>query len=217
MIYLYFGKIYRNTSKGEKIISRGIENSLPILLCYACFEDPDVFERTVVLVGLNAFDALHDGHAFYDFAKDGVGTVEPGCRLASDDVKLLAGAFLLGIDIVAFACCGKDSATMDDLGHTKFRFEPFVGFVGTFAQKIAGLGGLGNRVSALNHEIADDAVKEHAVIGVLLDLLDEIVTVDGRLIVENKDYLALGRCQRDLGTALGAGSGGCQKNEEKKE
>ena len=38
-------------------------------------------------------------------------------------------------------------------------------------------------VASLNHEIADDTVEEHAVVGSLAHLMEEIVAVEGCLVV----------------------------------
>ena len=51
------------------------------------------------------------------------------------------------------------------------------------AQQLAGLSMTAARVAGLYHEIADDTVEEHAVVGSLAHLMEEIVAVEGCLIV----------------------------------
>ena len=70
-----------------------------------------------------------------------------------------------------------------------------------------GLLGLLCRISCLNNHIGDDAVKEDAVVETSLDITDEIVAMEGRVVIEADDDVALGGLDEDFspsdGVALG--------------
>ena len=120
------------------------------LLADGCADDLLFFNGAVAGAFLDAFEFFHDVHAFSDFAEDGVVHVEPwgGCGGDEELAAVGAGAgvghgeksWLIKFDIAG-----------------AFVFEVFA------PDGFAAAPGSG-RVAALDHELLNDAVKDHVVV-----------------------------------------------------
>lgn len=103
---------------------------------------------------------------------------------APDDVELAAARLATGIDLVTKSGSAERTTLVEETG-IDFGFDGVAWAAHTEA--FAGGSALGVGVSALNHEVLDDTVEQEAVIIALGSELEEIVTVEGRLVIQ-ADY-----------------------------
>ena len=102
-------------------------------------------------------------------------------HLTPDDIELRTAAATLGIDLVALTGCGQGTTLVEevvlDLG--------LKGVVGTaHAQHLADRGALRVGVAALNHKALDDTMEQGTVIIALAHQFDEVITVNGGLVIK---------------------------------
>ena len=162
-----------------------------------CPNNADIVDRTVVVVGHLALYAVGNVHTINDFAKDGVQAVEVGRAAATgDNVELAGAAAVLGVDIVAFTGCCHRAAPMDNPWRAELWFQGVTQVA--IAQFLSRLCRAAVGVTSLNHEVIDDAVEEQRVVEVLVHQLQEVVAVDGGLVVEGYADVALSSLDDDL-------------------
>ena len=189
-------------------------------------QDADIIDGTVVGVGKDLLDALHDVETLGDLAKDGVLAIEMGrathlavgpehlggdvgsaigglfytlldglevlggVGLTPDDIELATTGATLRVHPVALASHGQGATTMVVLGGAELGHQGIVQLAS--AQRGAWLGMTTRGVAALDHKTLDDAMKEERVVELLVDQLEEVVAMDGGVVVEHHADVALG-------------------------
>ena len=103
---------------------------------------------------------------------------------APDDVELAAARLATGIDLVTKSGSAERTTLMEETG-IDFGFDGIAWAAHTEA--FASWSALGVGVSALNHKVLDDTVEQEAVVIALGGELEEIVAVEGRLVIQ-ADY-----------------------------
>lgn len=121
-------------------------------------------------------------------------------RLAPDNVELATTTALLRIDIVGLTGRGKRATQMIVIREAELRRKS-VAHV-TLAKLLTRLGSATVGVATLNHEVADDTMKESAVVEALGDELKKIVAVYGSVVEQGDTYGAHGGLEPDDGTLL---------------
>ena len=89
---------------------------------------------------------------------------------------------------------------MEDLRQAELWLDGIVEVART--QQLAGLGVLAVQIAALNHEVLDDTMEKQGIVDVHADELQEIVAVQGCLVIEGQTDVALGSLQQDLSALL---------------
>ena len=103
---------------------------------------------------------------------------------APDDVELAAARLAIRIDLVTKSGSAERTTLMEETG-IDFGFDGIAWAAHTEA--FASWSALGVGVSALNHKVLDDTVEQEAVVIALGGELEEIVAVEGRLVIQ-ADY-----------------------------
>src|SRR3954451_9518262 len=125
--------------------------------------------RTVLGAGLHALDGVDRVHAVGHPPEHGVLAVEPGRRLGRDDEELAAVGVGPGV--------GHGQSGALDLVVVELVLEGVAG-----PARAGPVGG-----AALDHEVLDDPVEDHAVVEAVARELQEVVHRLGRVLVEQLD------------------------------
>src|SRR5436190_7277227 len=148
--------------------------------------------RLVARVGVDRGDRIDDVHPIRDPAEDSVLAVEPGGGLGGDDEELAPVRVRAGV------------------GHRQGASLDLV-VVELILERVARAAGPGaGWVAALDHEVRDDAVEDHAVVEAVAGELAEVLDGLGRVVIEelNRDRAVIGvqGCVAHLGSPLSASS-----------
>ena len=152
------------------------------------FAEDGVLAVEMGCASLSLIDLLHLLRQFYAAVGSGIETFlglgKRGAALDASphDVELGGGRAHFRIDIIAFAGHRHGSATVEELRKSELRGKGVVEIAR--AEGFAWFGMFAVDVAALDHKVLDDAMEEQRVIDVHLGEFQEVVTMDGRLVVE---------------------------------
>ena len=140
------------------------------------------FEGKAAAVGLDGGDLVYNCKSVNGFAEDGVLSVEVAAAgFALNDVELRAAGFLHGIGDIALAGSGQGALLMVVTGND-FSLDLVSGAAGAELGLVLDV--LCKRISALDHEVLDNAVEQQSVVEAAGCKLDEVVAVLGGVGVE---------------------------------
>ena len=163
----------------EPFLVVGLAELVDFLHVLACQLVEDFFRAVVVLGAFHveelSFAELASGH----------------------DVELASRRFALRVHIIAHSCCSQCALLVEELRYELGRY----GVTHISSAQLCGIWrSLAVRVACLNHELADDAVEEGAVVHAFLGELDEVIAVFRSFVVKFHDDVALGGFDFHLGS-----------------
>ena len=123
---------------------------LPLLHSYESFPNLDIFSRSVIFAGRHSSDPLNGDQTTVNTTKNSVFTIQmrSGCKC---NEKLTA------IRVGTTVCHGKDTSTG--------MFEIWMNFIGKrFAVNRSTTSSCSGRISSLNHEVINDAMKDRIIV-----------------------------------------------------
>ena len=113
-----------------------------------------------------------------------------------NNIELTGRAAPFRINSVALTGHSDHSTTVEELWQAEFSLNGVVVVART--QALSRLGMLAVQVTALYHEILDDTVEKQGIVDMLLDVLQEVVTMLGRLVEECNADVARGGLKQHL-------------------